>query len=87
MCIRDRVHPFDIVLNIELVQKASDIQLISSFSVSAINFYRAAVRQNGRRKGDYVIILTHYDVNENALVLIFSWELVKLKLQDNEFIG
>ena len=28
---------------------------------------RAAVQQNGRRKADYVIILTRYDVNENAL--------------------
>ena len=28
---------------------------------------RAAAQQNGRRKVDYVIILTRYDVNENAL--------------------
>ena len=28
---------------------------------------RGAVHQNGRHKADYVIILTRYDINENAL--------------------
>ena len=43
------VHPFD-VLNVELVQMANGIEMMSSkpiFDIYPIHFYRAAVQQNG----------------------------------------